>query len=267
MYRILSSKRPPPFLMILWFIYTMRYAYKRLVCVSAHPCFLAHEFQVPMDAYLREYGMWNHTCMLVLYCTYMYMCGSVKWAGPTMVIAIRYNVIRQQMFLSSWMLFCCLMHSWFLIHIHAHVAGFLSKGTSYLSWYVYVRLKCRLYPWLLDNINDQKLGFSLSSVYHCSCNTLQICKQTLLLFVIFGCHALLCFASLVSVLISWTYHGTSHPVSYPGYFCGCFSTNQIQKLKTGRGIITVVNWVSTHGCLEFSDQTEAICKHMFLAIC
>ncbi len=50
----------PPFLMILYMVHVyMRYAYKWLVCVSAHPRFFAHQLQAPMGAYLREYG----TCM------------------------------------------------------------------------------------------------------------------------------------------------------------------------------------------------------------
>ncbi len=41
--------------MVLWFtcvIYIIRF-----LCVSAHPCFLACEFQVPMGAYSGEHGM------------------------------------------------------------------------------------------------------------------------------------------------------------------------------------------------------------------
>ncbi len=59
-YCILSSKRPspckhpPPFDDPMVDVY-MRYAYKWLVCVSAHPRVLARQFQASMGAYSREY--------------------------------------------------------------------------------------------------------------------------------------------------------------------------------------------------------------------
>ncbi len=50
---LLSSKCLPPVLMILWFtcIQCTRYTYKWLLCVSAHPCSFARQFQVAMDWY------------------------------------------------------------------------------------------------------------------------------------------------------------------------------------------------------------------------
>ncbi len=50
MYRILSSKRPPPIFVILWFacIYVI---HTNVFDVSVHLHFLAHEYQVPIGAY------------------------------------------------------------------------------------------------------------------------------------------------------------------------------------------------------------------------
>ncbi len=55
-YRILPSKRPspckrpPPFFDDPMVRVYMRYTYKLLLHVNAHPCFLAREFQAPMGA-------------------------------------------------------------------------------------------------------------------------------------------------------------------------------------------------------------------------
>ncbi len=40
----------------------MRYTYKWLLRVNAHPCVLARESQAPMGAYLGDYGTHMHHC-------------------------------------------------------------------------------------------------------------------------------------------------------------------------------------------------------------
>ncbi len=49
-YRILPSKCPPPFFDDPMVRVYMRYTYKWLLHVNAHPRFLAHEFQALMGA-------------------------------------------------------------------------------------------------------------------------------------------------------------------------------------------------------------------------
>ncbi len=52
-------KRPSHF----WWSYGLHvyihYTYVWILCVSAHPLFLAREFQAPMGAYLWEYSTWS----------------------------------------------------------------------------------------------------------------------------------------------------------------------------------------------------------------
>ncbi len=72
MYRILPSKRlslckrPPPFFHDPMVCVYMRYTYKWLLRVNAHPLFLAREFQASIGTYSEDYG----TSDAKLQCTY-----------------------------------------------------------------------------------------------------------------------------------------------------------------------------------------------------